>query len=223
MPFSIQGPHKSPHSAVILKYLGWLVRNRDKAEEFIRKVQKKFQESVVPQDVTGEVRRAAERFGLIGAAGEVATALGLTGWRKGEAIGAMKRLFAEWLSSRGTAGPSDADAGVNAVRAYILQHGVSRFQSMQPSPNGSRSETIRDRVGFVRMEGGKPKEFYIFPEAFRSEVCKGNSYRDVLKALDARGFLRREPPNMTVKPNLPGVGRTRVYCVLGSILEGDES
>jgi putative DNA primase/helicase len=208
------------YGAVFIKYIGWLVRNRDKAAEAIRKAQKKFQESVVPQDAAGEVRRAAERFGLIGAAGELATRMGLTGWRKGEAFGAMKGLFAEWLSNRGTAGPSDADAGVNAVRAYILQHGVSRFQSMQP---GSRSEIIRDRVGFVRVEGGSPKEYYIFLEAFRSEVCKGHSYRDVLKALDARGFLRREPPNMTVKPNLPGVGRTRVYCVLGSILEGDES
>jgi uncharacterized protein (DUF927 family) len=211
------------YGAVYLKYLDWLVRHRVKAEKVVRMAQKKFQDSVVPPGSTGEVRRAAERFALIGAAGELATRIGLTGWQWNESIRYARRVFREWLKNRRTTGPSDADAGIEAVRSFILEHGISRFQSTQSSFGSGRPETIRDRVGFVRMEGGKPMEYYFFPETFRSEVCKGYSYKEVSKTLDARRLLRREPPNMTMKPNLPGVGRTRVYCVLASIIQDDQS
>jgi uncharacterized protein (DUF927 family) len=207
------------YGAVLLKYINWLVRHGIRAKKFIRMVQNKFQDSVVPRNATGEVRRAAARLALIGAAGELATRLGLTGWRRNESIHAAMRVFREWLRNRGMTGPSDADAGIRAVRAFLLKHGTSRFESTRSSSR----ESIRDRAGFVRVEDGKPTEYYIFPEIFRNEVCNGHSFREVLKALEAQGFLRREPPNMTVKPNLPGVGRPRVYCVLSSILEGDET
>ena len=124
--------------------------------------------------------------------------------------------------SRGGAGNVDADAGVRAVRAFILTHGTSRFEKIKHG--GSSGDVIRDRAGFVRLDpkSREPIEFYFFPETFRCEVCKGYSHPLVLKELAARGYLRREPSNMTVKPYLPGVGRPRMYCVLAAILESDE-
>jgi uncharacterized protein (DUF927 family) len=210
------------YGAVFLKYLGLLVRHRVTLKDIVRKWQKRIQDRVVPQDATGEVRRAAERFALIGASGEVATRLKLTGWQRNESIHVAMRVFQEWLKNRGMTGPSDAAAGIRAVRSFLLKHGTSRFENAQLVSYGSKQETIRDRAGFVRIKDRKVKEFYIFRDAFQTEVCNGHSYKEVLKALEARGFLRCEPPNMTVKPYLPGVGRPRVYCVLSSILEGDE-
>lgn len=150
--------------------------------------------------------------------------MGLTGWRKNEAVSVAKRAFREWLMNRSGTGSSDADAGIRAVRSFILTHATSRFEISKSVRYHDQQATIRDRVGFVRLDKGtgEPEEYYIFPETFRNEVCKGHSWRAVLKELDARGYLRREPPDMTMKPNLPGAGRPRVYCVRASILKGDD-
>jgi hypothetical protein len=54
---------------------------------------------------------------------------------------------------------------------------------------------------------------------FKSEVCAGFDSRMVLKALAKRGLLRREEPAMTVSARLPGLGKTRVYCVSSEIVK----
>jgi len=53
---------------------------------------KKFQAKVTPTGaISGEVSRAIHRFALVAAAGEIATALLITGWNKGEAFDAAKK------------------------------------------------------------------------------------------------------------------------------------
>ena len=211
------------YGTVFESFLRRLVRRRKFAKRFVLQKQSVIRRRVVAE-ASGEVRRAAERFGLIGAAGELATRWGLTGWQENEALRAAKRAFREWMVSRGGAGNVDADAGVRAVRAFILTHGTSRFEKIKHAGSRGSPDVIRDRAGFVRLDpkSGEPIEFYFFPETFRCEVCKGYSHPLVLKELAARGYLRREPSNMTVKPYLPGVGRPRMYCVLAAILESDE-
>ena len=202
------------------RFLKRVVRDRGRVASFVEGVRKAFIKTCVPSEAPGEIRRAAHRFALIGAAGELATRWRLTGWQKYEAIHAAKRSFRELLATRSSPGASDADAGVRAVRAFILTHANSRFETIQ-QVHYSRSEIIRERAGFVRLEGREAREYYIFPETFRREVCNGHSHRAVLKELDTRGYLRRTPPDLTLKPNLPGIGRTRVYCIRASILKGD--
>ena len=218
----LKGAALNFYGTVFESFLRSLVRNRKFAKSLVLQKQTTLQDCVV-DNASGEVRRAAERFGLIGAAGELATRWGLTGWEENEAIRAAKRAFRQWMVSRGGAGNADADAGVRAVRAFILTHGTSRFEKIR-SGHGGSGDVVRDRAGFVRLdqESGKPSEFYIFPETFRGEICKGYSHGLVLKELEARGYLHRKPPDMTVKPYFPGVGRPRVFCVLAEILEGND-
>ena len=61
-------------------------------------------------------------------------------------------------------------------------------------------------------------------EVFRSEVCKGFNYKMVANALDKRGYLRREDSHFTIKTQVTlKFGTARVYCVLDSILSGEDS
>ena len=46
-----------------------------------------------PADADGQVKRAADRFGLVAAAGELATALGILPWQQGEATTCSRRVF----------------------------------------------------------------------------------------------------------------------------------
>jgi hypothetical protein len=65
-----------------------------------------FTASTVPSRSDGQVDRAAQRLGLIAAAGELATAMGLVPWRKGEARGAAAWALAQWIEGRGGTEPA---------------------------------------------------------------------------------------------------------------------
>ena len=211
------------YGAPLREYLKRLVREPEAAIAYVRDERKGFLEDCVPKDAPGEVRRAAERFALIFAAGKLATFYGLTGWEAEEATDVMDRVFTEWLKNRGGKGATDADDGIRAVRSFIQIHGASRFETI---PLPEKRVPVRDRAGFIRMDEEtwqEPEEYLFFPETFKHEVCKGLSWRGVLKVLATHGYLRRQGDDMTIKTTLPGFEKSqRVYCVLPKILEGDE-
>jgi putative DNA primase/helicase len=203
-------------------FLRLLVVLDEETKQFVREIQTRFAREYVPPDATGEVKRAANRFALIAAAGELATTeYELTGWRVDEAFEAAGRLFEEWLRQRGTRGSSDAEAGVRQVRHFIEANGESRFQAIR-GEGAEETEPIRERAGFRRRNAEGEIEYLILPEVFRTEVCAGYSYRDVLKALGQREYLARDETHYTIKPRLPGQGTVRVYCVRATILEAEE-
>ena len=110
-------------------YLAKLTQHRTGAADFVGSARTAIKQ-IIPPGSTGEVGRAADRFAIIGAAGELATQWGLTGWAEGEATQAAHHCFQEWLRDRGTTGSSDVEAGINRVRTFIAVHGTSRFQSL---------------------------------------------------------------------------------------------
>ena len=61
---------------------GWAIILRRTLEGFIAKS--------LPVSASGQAHRAALRFGLAAAAGELATALGITGWPDGTATTAAR-------------------------------------------------------------------------------------------------------------------------------------
>ncbi len=106
-------------SLAIGKYYGtaaraWvkvLASDSEAARTQIAKLRSQFVKSEVPNGSDGQVSRVADRFALIAAAGELATAEGVTGWETGEAVLAAQRCFKDWLRERGGIGSSEvADA-----------------------------------------------------------------------------------------------------------------
>lgn len=63
-----------------------------------------FLADYVPESASGQVRRVAARFALVAFGGELATTLGITGWRPGEAFSGTAACFKAWLEARGGAG-----------------------------------------------------------------------------------------------------------------------
>jgi putative DNA primase/helicase len=200
-----------------------LIRDRPEVEQEVKAVRESFVTRFVAPGASGELKRAAERFALIGAAGELATEWGLTGWRAGEAIEAVERCFAEWVKGRGTMGSSDVEAAIRRLRVLIQTSGASRFQRLNPPCKQAEPERVNNRAGFKRVSDDGETEYLILPEVFKSEVCEGCNHQAVLKELDIREFLQRDGPNMTIKPRLPELGSVRVYCIRDTILNGDES
>jgi uncharacterized protein (DUF927 family) len=172
----------------------------------VEKLRADFIQEALPPGATGQARRVGARFGLIAAAGEIATRLGLTGWPEGESIRAATGCFQGWLDRRGGAGYQEEREALAQVRLFLELHGESRFSKLDED----HTRTLY-RAGFRRFVDGTT-QYLILPEVFRNEICKGFDHRDVARGLKARGLLvTNEEDRLQLK--VPKVGR--VYAVKG--------
>jgi len=73
----------------------------------VRELVRAFVTAGVPHGADGQIDRAAHRFGLVAAAGELATLFGLTPWREGEATEAAAWALTQWIDGRGGTEPAE--------------------------------------------------------------------------------------------------------------------
>lgn len=218
--------HGTPAPVFIEK----LVHHMDKLPEMVKMAQREFMTNHLPENAAGQAHRAALRFALVGAAGEIASVWKITGWAAGEATAAAATCFKAWLSHRGGAGNQEAAAMLAQVRQFFELHGDARFSDWDRATDDHAPKTV-NRAGFrkyrdVTDENGNPVfydgeaanravevDLYVLPEVFRQEVCKGFDYRAVSRLLAERGSLITEGQSYTRKERLPGLGLMRCYRI----------
>ena len=179
----------------------------------VRAMVVEFVSAECPAKADGQVERVAHRLGLIAAAGELATAFRLTGWRQGEAREAAAWAFEAWLSYRGGAEPAEARQAIEQVRRFMEAYGDSRFDpdiaDVRPSPN---------RAGWRKGDGDE-REWLIPPETWKSEICAGLDAVFVARTLHDKGMLERASDGFQPVRKIGG-GNKRVYVVNARILAG---
>jgi putative DNA primase/helicase len=153
----------------------------------------------------GQVVRACERFALIGVAGELATANGVTGWPAGAALQAAGACFDSWLNERGSTSNSEAPAMLAQVQAFLETHGASRFEAL----DATHEQRVLNRAGFYRGGAGGEREYIVLPEAFNREVCSGFDAVAVKSALLTPGSGGKAAQAL----RLPGLGQVRAYVL----------
>ena len=142
-----------------------------------------FVSAHVPPGADGQVDRAAQRFGLIAAAGELATTLGVTPWREGEASAAAAWALAQWIGQRGGTEPAEARQAIEQVRRFIEAHGEYRFDPLddatlapfRTAPAGARARA-RTANGLSRPKRGERR------------FAPGSIPRSVARTLGERGI-----------------------------------
>ncbi|MFL1415242.1 integrase arm-type DNA-binding domain-containing protein [Pseudomonas fildesensis] len=195
--------------------LRWAVIVRRTVEQFITQN--------LPASASGQAQRAALRFGLAAAAGELATAFGVTGWPDGTATTAARVCLHAWLAERGGAGNFEGDAILARLRQVIERFGESRFtrwESAAAKIDEHGPRTI-DRLGFRKtLEHGMgdalhtTNTYYVLPEAWRAEIFKGMNISAVNKELLQRGVLEPGSDGKAYSLiRLPGLGPQRCYVV----------
>jgi uncharacterized protein (DUF927 family) len=112
-------------------YLRYVIEHADEIKTAVRNCCESFVSEHVPAGASGEIPRVAERFALVGAAGEIATEAGITGWREGEAMDAAVRCFKAWLEARGSERASDDEAAIRQVRLF---HRAARCEPLPADP-----------------------------------------------------------------------------------------
>lgn len=163
----------------------------------------------------GQTERAAARLGLVAAAGELATAFGLTGWPPGTARDAALDALGVWLAGRGGAGPLEAADAIARVRAFLAAHGDSRFE---PVTKDEDHRPVINRAGW--RDGDN---FLIAADAWR-EIHRGADPKRAARHLADAGLLTPgEGRNLAARAPRSVEGRPRVYVVSADALgAGDE-
>lgn len=227
-------------------WLEYLVEHTEGLAADLRARLDDVERAMVPESAAGQVKRGGRRFALAAVAGEMATEAGLTGWPPGEALRAARACFEAWIATRGGSGASEVTAMLKQVKGFIEQQGEGRFSWWHRAADDRAAKTLH-RVGIRRLvnEQGEPiktdgqhfaefgdsmppamgddvrVEYFIFPEAFRTEVAAGFDPQAVARVLLEHGYLKAEPGRLTVKPRLPGAGPSRCFHVLPTIMELD--
>ncbi len=189
----------------------------------LRSTLERFTTQALPAGASGQAQRAAARFGLAAAAGELATALGVTGWPEGTATAAARVCLDAWLAERGGAGNLEADAIVERLRLVVERHGEGRFTRWDgiAAKVDDHAPRTGDRLGFRRtMEHGVGDSlytsvtYYFLPTAWREEVFKGMNLRNVNRVLVEREILQASKDGKAAQSlTLPGMPKGRAYVV----------
>lgn len=194
------------HGAVFRDFLKKTQQQRGDISARIREIQQQFIQANVPAGASGQVSRVAARFGLVVAGGELATALGLTGWPEGEAQAAGKKCFAAWLKSRGHNGNIEDQKALEQVVRFYQLNGQSRFAVW-----GDGQEKVVNRAGYIYGIEDQTW-FYTYPQIFKSEVCKGYSFKRMIESLKQKSLIQTDHGRNDISRN-----GERFICVSAKI------
>lgn len=172
-----------------IAWLKYLTSNKTERMSEAREFSEQYRKVLTMNQSQGHIVRVANYFALVATAGELATRAGITGWKAGTAFNAVQKVFNQWLGSFEQVGDYENREIVAHVKAFFEANESSRFEAITPDPD--YIERINNRVGYWKMENGE-KIFYVLPEQFKNEVCKGYDSRKVAKALLAYNLLEHD-------------------------------
>lgn len=196
----------------------------DELATAIRAESDRWKAEHLPAGADGQVQRAAGRFALIAAAGELAATMGVLPWPDGEASRAAAACFTAWIKARGGKGPAEVTEGIAQVRAFLEAHGMSRFEPAWETDAAGQpleSRTI-NRVGFRRKDALDQWEFYAMAEGFK-EMTKGFNSKELAAELVKAGMLAPASNGKSSKPvKVPNVGPLKLYHFTPAALAGGD-
>ena len=169
-------------------------------------------------DLAPQAHRVAKRFAIVAAAGEMATLAGITGWQAGQATTAVMACLDNWLDNYGRDGEHEQRQIIEHIKAFIEQHGSSRFQPCYRNTRLDFEERTPNRVGYRNMETG---DYYFSKETF-DKVCAPFSKKKVLQVLEEADLLLLNQGDRKIykAPDtlFSGKQRPSVYAVTADIL-----
>ena len=202
------------------------------------KLQAEFLDSVLLPSDHGQIRRAAQKFALVAAAGELASFLDVTPWGPGEANAAAAHLFKRWAKAFGRDQTHEDGAAVQIVRAFLQEWEDTGFRKLKADQ--SDEEALADQMaeestgkmnregearslkkyGFVGNHPQIGRVFYFNTEAFKSILASFDVIQ-AARALKKAGYLvtGSDENRLTYKVRIPGEGSSRnFYSVRATIL-----
>jgi putative DNA primase/helicase len=193
----------------------------------IRNYGEAFTAQACPGEADGQVKRAARRFGLVAAAGEMAISLEILPWPERETLEAAHACFLAWLDSRGGTGAHEVREIVSQVKYFMEKHGESRFTPW----NAEKGARTVNRAGFRKaidadLSGGDGHggwEYYVLRETFGKELCAGFDKRLVIRVLREHDYIIPGSDGKTMSTHKPpALGKPIKLYKFSSTILADE-
>jgi putative DNA primase/helicase len=202
------------YGIAIQKYLELITNDIEAITAKIKQIQQEFKMKYIPENSSGQVARVASRFGLIAAAGELAIGFGILPLAQGDAVESIAKCFKAWGNERGNTQDLEQKIAIAQVKSFLEKYGDSKFINIGETYPTKPVE----RFGYKQKFDGV-FHYYIFPEIYKNEVCKGLNYKQVTKYLLERNLLVADAQGRSVESkHLPDIGKVRVYHITGEIL-----
>lgn len=199
-------------------FIEHVLKNRENLRASLADARLKFEKATLTSEASGQAQRVAARFAIAGAAGELATEWGITGWAPGEAMQAAITCFKAWLQAFGGEGSKEDRAMIDQVRHFLELHGEARFTDIERTVvDDNHTPRTMNKAGFRTKNHEGNLEYYCYPEVFKAEICRGFDYRAVARLLIDRGFMKSDGKHLQPKKDLPGEGRKRIFYILPTI------
>ncbi len=195
-----------------VKYLESLAENPEHWCKTAKKLIKEFEAAY--SNHSNQVRRVVKQFAIKAAAGEIASMMNLTGWDKGDATAGCVECLGNWIENQGQANNLEENEIINQVARFLEQHGSSRFEPL----GKDSSQKTYNRAGYANYNNGELLEYWVLPQAFKAELCKGFDVKEVVKVLELRGILVVDSANKKQLNKRTPEGQQRVYCLKANAL-----
>ena len=211
-------------------FVAGLVADRDRWRAEARRLLAAFVQRAKRDGDSGQVHRAALRFGAVAVAGELAIALGVLPWPAGTAEAAAMAILDRWADGFGRKGMREERQVVETVRNAIQQN-LSRFGKVarerldDDEPPGASNREGEARalatLGFVHDVDFQT--CYLFHDAGWTEILKGFDPKYAAAVLLAKGYLVPGDGKHLKRKQRIGGQAQRFFTVRASILEYDAS
>jgi putative DNA primase/helicase len=178
----------------------------------------------LPADADSQVLEIARRCAMVALAGELAIKWEILPWEPGDAVEAAQTVLTWWITRRDGVGSIEESQHIKIIRAYLVEHGASRFTVLGHNDGPEDPErSVILRAGWRRRKN-ECDEYLIGQDSWR-KICSehGADPVEVAKTLSAAGHLAKaDGKNLAKCVRLPGVGKIRCYVVLPSIFDSGE-
>jgi len=208
-------------------FLEHFVRDSEDAKRIAREIMAGFMATAKRPDDHGQTHRAALRFAVAAAAGELASAFGVVPWEGGAASAAAVTLFTRWADAFGRSALREERDVLRILKAAIEQD-HSRFASLGENEPTEWEPPASDRAGEARAlktlglrHVSGPDTYYLFHDAGWAEVLRGYDLRFAAQTLLEGGYLEKGDGNHLKKKKKVRGQNCRFYWVKASLLELD--
>jgi putative DNA primase/helicase len=158
----------------------------------VAEISRKFAEGTT----THAIGRAANRFALLQVALELAHSYDLLPFPIEHIEWGIKKIFTDWLSYRGGDGSIEIKRACDRIERLFAVHEFGERVYTMPDNDGRQVRSLlayrdiyREVDGAPQEMRGQTKEFWVHPTIFKQEFCEGVNEAELVKELQARGWL----------------------------------
>jgi putative DNA primase/helicase len=190
----------------------YLEVGEDRVKAGLAAFMKEFTEQAIPANAQPELRRIAERFAFVAAAGELAIEWGIVPWPAGDAMSSARYAFKLLLQRRGTLGSADKHAALEHLRDYVRKYSDSRFKHHECGTVADEQQRILQLDGYLN-DTGEGIEIQ-FANQIPRDVLGPYSRDLMMAALQGIHALVTDGRNRKVKRDLPGFPKGMRHVVI---------